>query len=520
MDDFAKTGSGRSFAGPAADDVRRRWIAVVVMAVVPLVIFLTAVAMLGSMAPFATGLAGLNYDPSYQYLFNGVGLMEGYAPRHIDHPGTPVQILVGCLTLLAWLVRSGLGLDQAPYAVSVAQDAEFYLRVVALAFAAANAAAIGWLGWLVLKYSRDPACALLTQSGYLLLWKLFPRIFYVAPESILILAAVGLAATMAPRLFEGRRATVGEAITGGFFIALGFTAKINFAPLILVVLVSDPRAIVVGTIAGVIFGFLFFLPIIGEINYVLRWFKDIAMHTGSYGTGSAGIVDWSAVPSRFLAILGEIPLFLLAMVGLLVAGLKDRRAWILALMGGAQLAMVLKHFSPHYMVPFVALCPLLLAWSLSRIDRRAVPAAAFGCLLLGGGLLVWFALDLRSARAARDADVAAIRRVLAQHPDALVVGTYHCHLPDYAMKFAIGSVDPDFAARYLAGQHPDNVMYYPGERQLTLPYNVPVDARSLFARHARVLLVAPAALPITIDQVSGRTLFAGEDKVVELLPAD
>jgi len=33
------------------------------------------------------------YDPNYQYLLNSLLLLEGQTPGHIDHPGTPVQII-------------------------------------------------------------------------------------------------------------------------------------------------------------------------------------------------------------------------------------------------------------------------------------------------------------------------------------------------------------------------------------------------------------------------------------------
>ena len=35
----------------------------------------------------------MNFDPSYQYLLNGLYMVKGIPPGHIDHPGTPLQLL-------------------------------------------------------------------------------------------------------------------------------------------------------------------------------------------------------------------------------------------------------------------------------------------------------------------------------------------------------------------------------------------------------------------------------------------
>src|SRR5262245_32116876 len=32
-------------------------------------------------------------DPDYIYLLNALGVAEGAVPRHIDHPGTPLQVM-------------------------------------------------------------------------------------------------------------------------------------------------------------------------------------------------------------------------------------------------------------------------------------------------------------------------------------------------------------------------------------------------------------------------------------------
>lgn len=57
-----------------------------------MILLITGLVLIGYMSPIYSGLQGLDYDPAYQYLFNGAGLMKGYNPSHTDHPGTPVGL--------------------------------------------------------------------------------------------------------------------------------------------------------------------------------------------------------------------------------------------------------------------------------------------------------------------------------------------------------------------------------------------------------------------------------------------
>src|SRR6476646_430590 len=65
--------------------------------VAPLLLTLTFLLIRTLSGPF---YLGTNYDPDYAYLFNALNLAVFHPPRHIDHPGTPVQV-VGALVLRA-----------------------------------------------------------------------------------------------------------------------------------------------------------------------------------------------------------------------------------------------------------------------------------------------------------------------------------------------------------------------------------------------------------------------------------
>ena len=55
-------------------------------------------------------------DPAYVYLFNGLSILFGVAPGHVDHPGTPLQLFVAFIILVKSAL-SGTGIG-SPFLVS------------------------------------------------------------------------------------------------------------------------------------------------------------------------------------------------------------------------------------------------------------------------------------------------------------------------------------------------------------------------------------------------------------------
>ena len=123
----------------------------IALLIFPVVVLISGLVMIGSMSPVYSGVQGLDYDPAYQYLFNGAGLMKGYNPSHVDHPGTPVQILTGLISITSWSVARLFALTALPFPASIAANPEEYLRVIMTVFLAMNCMAIYWLGTAIAR---------------------------------------------------------------------------------------------------------------------------------------------------------------------------------------------------------------------------------------------------------------------------------------------------------------------------------------------------------------------------------
>lgn len=67
-------------------------------------------------------------DPGYQYLYNGVVVVQGEAPTHTDHPGTFLQWLSGTVSWLVHLFR----VDSSSLTMDVAHNSTLYLKVNAI----------------------------------------------------------------------------------------------------------------------------------------------------------------------------------------------------------------------------------------------------------------------------------------------------------------------------------------------------------------------------------------------------
>src|SRR5579872_3982320 len=125
-----------------------RWLPLLV---VPLLVALSAGALLHLISPIYAGIVPFDYDPAYIYLFNGLGLVEGYVPHHTDHPGTPLQLLIGLVVFVAHAAMRVIGMAESDIGASVMAEPETYLAVASAVALALNVVAIFYLGLRILR---------------------------------------------------------------------------------------------------------------------------------------------------------------------------------------------------------------------------------------------------------------------------------------------------------------------------------------------------------------------------------
>ena len=100
---------------------------------IPALIVAVGLAFMSRMFPIALNGGGFfGQDPAYQYLFAGVDILQGHAPAHTDHPGTPVQSLIALTILLVWSIWRLVGLSGQGIFESVLSSPELYMASVSV----------------------------------------------------------------------------------------------------------------------------------------------------------------------------------------------------------------------------------------------------------------------------------------------------------------------------------------------------------------------------------------------------
>lgn len=486
----------------------------VALLVCPAILLVCGLVLLRYMSPIYSGVGGMDYDPAYAYLFNGTALMQGYRPLHTDHPGTPVQLLIGLITIASWALARLSGLTSLSFAPSVVEHAEQYLLVLMSCLLIAVAFTVWRLGVAIAKSTGVTAAGVACQTGYFLLGALFPRTFYSAPEAMVFLAGVALMTVLVPVIFGDEDCSDRRAVAVGVFLGLGTASKVIFCPLfVLVLLLRRPRPILIATASGVLFTIVFLLPIIDRLRGLFNFLTVVAGHTGIYGEGEARFIDWAPIPGRIRETIAAEPLLLVAVIALagVVLLAKFRDKWLAAVMAfavGVAVFLTLKHFAIHYLMPVVAIVPAMIIWALSRFAvRRSYPylLVAAVAAVLGIRPFLDTASTFAAQRTLHSENEKAIQEILAKYDNPVMIGAFRSGSRIFALQFGLSRADTKYQ-NLTPGALGDNLSYHSNLKVLWRNDKGPVDWSYLdqFEKAGRAVLVVQPVRP-KIEQQTVKT---------------
>lgn len=321
-------------------------------------------------------------DPSYPYLMNGLALVVGPGPAHTDHPGTSLQWLVGLVSQAAHLV-TGSGTTLVD---DVVARPETYLTINAMVLVVAQALALWALGWRLAKGGFGIGAALIAQAVTAGAVVLIPWRLFVIPEAFQFAIALLVLAALAP-WFRNPGAVMGWRVCAvvGVLLAMGLTAKVTFAPLVLMPLVLlGWRAIllVYAWFAGAVVVIMWVAR--DRLQQMWDWYTAVASTTARYPEEVVSRSAWENLASLPLEILRNHTL-LVAAVALVIVGLvlhlrrgERTRPTVRALLALAlgllgTLAFAYKAYRPNDLLLLVPLTAMLaaLGWWLVRDGRPA-----------------------------------------------------------------------------------------------------------------------------------------------------
>jgi len=462
--------------------IKKQTLQSLMLLVFPTILIIAGFSFSLQIFPIYAGASGYDHDPAYVYLFSGLTILDGHSPYHIDHPGTPLQVLIALVVLIQWVYLWVAGSVSEDVINSVLFKPKHYITTICLMLLILNACAVYYLKRHVFQSTANVKLALFCQSAPLVFWIVAPRIVYLSPEALLIFASVILLGLLAPIIAgsnEGQSNMPGKIpILAGIICGFGVAVKITFVPMLGLLLLLGTRSRMFRALKyTVITWMVCMLPILGSIVRMIDQYYSFTIHSGKYGAGKADFINIDAISDRMVDLIEAFPFFysvLLVLVMVLIlkvisvvvykspgysaavpssyshiVRLVDYIApvtkssinvpLVLVFVGFFQTFLVLKHPGAHYMIPVLPIAFLSVVWLVQLVGNKwRLDAVLLGlsCLLVVNSISTAF-FDLRDSRLLINESMESVQAELDKYINPLVIGAYRCMLPECGLSFGV-----------------------------------------------------------------------------------
>jgi len=322
---------------------------------------------------------GKNSDPEYAYLFNSLRIVESKVPFHIDHPGTTLQMMgAGIISV------SNLGRNPEVIVQRVLANPEKYLNYFSVGLFFILVIVDVFVGFYAYRISKNIVESIILQIVPLLSIQPILELYRVRPDNLLIPIALLFTLIIYRTLYRPinirneKKYIVIWAILCGFALV----TKINFAPMLIIPLLTIPGIknkvkLIVYTVISFVF---FSSPIIPVYPRFFAWVTNLASHSERYGSGDQNIVNLDSFFANMIDIFRTevfmsvvIVVITLIIVFILIKqvqknikinnlfidyNLKVLISIFIAMV--AQIVIVSKHMSFHYLIPALMLIGILV----------------------------------------------------------------------------------------------------------------------------------------------------------------
>jgi len=324
-------------------------------------------------------------DPEYVYLLNGmnVALLEFDRIGHVDHPGTPFQLITGVfIRVIYWISGSGSLTDD------VISEPEKYLSWSSFFLSLITAWLIYWISNLEYKRSKNLFGALIIPVSLFFFTVIVDLPSRYIPDRLLMMNLLVFTGFCMKYFYLGYSPKK-FAIVSGILMALGLVTKINFIPFLILPLFVIPnlRRILLYCISLVLSSVILFVPVYDKFTAFRRFAVQILTHDSLYGSGSKQMVNVETFRDNLLLIIKNNPAFVfilaIAIVFLIsllfkISTRKNYKTELFFFIGFLIVAvfntfLVAKHYKNYYMIPIFSISGLVLyvAWVIgSRSQFR------------------------------------------------------------------------------------------------------------------------------------------------------
>ena len=304
-------------------------------------------------------------DPEYAYLFNGLSLsrLELHL-GHIDHPGTPLQLLIA---INIWIIQ----LFKMDHSIleNVVSNPELYLRSSFYSVIFINCLAIFFTGLITFK-AHNIITALFIQIIPFSVSRNVIDAERLIPETMQMFTVLALISLIIMYINNDkfRISLKYYIILFSTIIGFGVSLKINFLPVIFIPLFlipknNRPRYLIYTISAFFVFGF----PVLFRLEKFYKWVVSIITHQGGYGVGDKGFTNLPDLFHNINLLYNDNKLFFTVQLLIIVSiaallmtkkAVSEKQKTIIRILTGILVASVFsviivgKHFAYRYFRPF------------------------------------------------------------------------------------------------------------------------------------------------------------------------
>lgn len=325
------------------------------------------------------------FDPEYAYLMNGLVIDNLDYVKHVDNPGTTVQIYSAIVLKTVHLLRDNGDLNK-----DVLHNPDLYIEAGRKGLNILNSLMILALGFMMLYFTRNILFALIIQITPFLSSNVLEHAWArFSPEPMLLIGTGFFIMVLMLYYFKNTFYKSRFDIMFGIVAGFGLATKATFLPVFLIPLIllnnkSERKKYLLSTLLTFIF---FTIPAIPSYHLMLNWFFRLFTHTGVYGQGETGIINFSNYFNDFFLIFKNnfiltISIFS-AIIILVLNYIREKKfktifqnqvlriifSILVAQLFG--IIMVAKHYhANHYLLPLIALTGTMIIFILLHILKN------------------------------------------------------------------------------------------------------------------------------------------------------
>ena len=425
-------------------------------------------------------------DPDYVYFMTGLEASQcHFNVTHIDHPGTPLQFLMGLIYQITFLFRPG----NISFLEDVFRNPDLYMAVSNMAITGIITSLLFYSGRRIYRKTGSILYGLLIQCTPFLPVVWFDIIGRIVPELLLPIPVILIELFIMELVFSGEEAESRKQIIFLSAVsALGLSIKLTFIPLWIIplLILKSWKAKLKFLMFSIAFFMVFAIPVLFRLNAFTGWIKALFIHSGQYGGGEANIVNWSEFGTnlQFLwayerwFIVTVLITFSLAVAYFLMFRRKSDKK-LLVIIGAVLLAIVLqtgmvcKQFQHRYYIPVLLMLPLLvflIAETIKKIlNGRMQILISAGLLVFIGAFFVhqrpWIKLKSEVMSADMSQRTETWHFVSTLDPNAIRIITtqnYGGPFKEYALmtSYAWAGDQQKYFKETLARIYPDSYLYF------------------------------------------------------------